>query len=85
MKIKDRRKILPDQPDQERFYLYKNFRIYAKGHHSITDLAKLMNTWGFKTRTGKPMRKQLLETILTNKFYAGIIVDPWRGRIPRTT
>ncbi len=80
MKVKDRRKLYPDQPDPERFHLIqKAFRIYAKGHHSITDLAKLMNTWGFKTRTGKPMRKQLLETILTNKFYTGIIVDSWSG------
>jgi site-specific DNA recombinase len=80
MNLKDRRKTLPDQPDQERFYLIqKAFRLYAKGNHSITEVAKLMNTWGFKTRTGKPMRKQLLETILTNKFYAGMIVDPWSG------
>lgn len=80
MNLKDRRKTLPDQPDKERFFfIQKAFRLYAKGNHSITELAKLMNTWGFKTRTNKPMRKQLLETILKNKFYAGIIVDPWTG------
>jgi hypothetical protein len=77
-KAKDRRKTTPDIPDEERFCLVqKGLRLYMEGNHSITTLAKESGKWGLRTRTGKPMRKQLWEEILTNKFYAGILVDPW--------
>jgi DNA invertase Pin-like site-specific DNA recombinase len=74
----DRRKNQPDEPDPERFPLIQRaLRTYATGKYSITQLTQLMNDWGLVTRTGKPMRVQLVETILKDKFYAGIIVDPW--------
>ena len=77
-KLKDRRKTLPDVPDEERFYLIqKGLHLYMKGNHNITALAKESNKWGLITRTGKPMRKQLWDTILADKFYAGILVNPW--------
>ncbi len=77
-KMRDRRKSLPDVPDEERFYLIqKGLKLYKAGGHTITSLTQESNKWGLKTRTGKPMRKQLWEVILTDKFYAGIIVDPW--------
>jgi site-specific DNA recombinase len=79
-KIKDRRKLMPDIPDEERFYLIqKGLRLYMKGNHTITALAEESERWGLKTRTGKPMRKQLWDVILVDKFYAGILVDPWTG------
>ena len=78
MKMKDRKKTLPDVPDEERFYLIqKGLKLYKAGNHTITALAQESSKWGLKTRTGRPMRKQLWDTILTNKFYAGILVDPW--------
>ena len=74
----DRRKNLPDIPDDKRFYLIqKGLRLYLKGNHTITRLAEESNSWGLRTRTGKLMRKQLWEIILVNKFYAGILVNPW--------
>src|SRR3989344_2880155 len=77
---KDRRKLLADQPDEERFYLIqKGLRVYMMGEHTITALTGESNKWGLRTRTGKPMRKQLWEKILTDKFYAGVLVDPWSG------
>lgn len=79
-RIKDRRKLMPDIPDEERFYLIqKGLRLYMKGNHNITALAKESASWGLKTRTGKPIRKQLWDVILKDKFYAGILVDPWSG------
>ena len=79
-RIKDRRKLMPDIPDEERFYLIqKGLRLYIKGNHTITSLAKETVDWGLKTRTGKPIRKQLWDVILQDKFYAGILVDPWTG------
>ena len=77
---KDRRKLVPDQPDIERFlFLQKGLRLYMNGEHTIIQLTAESNKWGLTTRTGKPMRKQLWEKILTDKFYAGILTDPWGG------
>ena len=76
----ERRKLVPDQPDEERFYLIqKGLRLYANGQYTITQLAEESNKWGLRTRTGKPMYKQLWEVILSNKFYAGVLTDPWSG------
>jgi DNA invertase Pin-like site-specific DNA recombinase len=74
----DRRKLVPDQPDEERFHLIqKGLRLYATGEVTITQLTEKSNEWGLRTRTNKPMRKQLWEQILVNKFYAGVLTDPW--------
>lgn len=79
-RIKDRRKTEPDIPDEERFHLIqKGLHLYQTGNYTLAALAEESNRWGLRTRTGKPTRKQLWETILTDKFYAGIIVDPWTG------
>jgi DNA invertase Pin-like site-specific DNA recombinase len=79
-RIKDRRKTMPDVPDEERFYLIqKGLRLYKAGNHGITTLATESNKWGLTTRTGKPMSKQLWDVILADKFYAGILIDPWTG------
>jgi len=77
-RLKDRRKTSPDEPDPERFSLIqRGLRLYKAGAHSITSLAAESNKWGLKTRTGKPMTKQLWDKILVDKFYVGILVDPW--------
>lgn len=76
----DKRKTIPDQIDPERFYLVqKGLKEYAKGQLTIKRLTDFYNQWGLKTRTGLPMRKQLTERILTDKYYAGILTDPWTG------
>lgn len=79
-KITDRRKTMPDQPDPERFYLIqKALKEYTTGEYTILALTDAMNKWGLRSRTGKPMFKQLTEKMLRDKFYAGILVDPWTG------
>ena len=80
MKRDDRRKTIPDQPDPERFYLIqKALKAYATGEYTILALTDTINKWGLRSRTGKPFFKQLAEKMLRNKFYAGILVDPWTG------
>ncbi len=80
-KISDRRKTRPDEPDPERFDLVqRGLKTYLQGGRSMQEVVKLMNQWGFRTRTGKPMFKQLFERILKDKYYAGILVDPWTGK-----
>lgn len=79
-KRRDKRKTHPDEPDPERFYLIqKALKLYAKGEYNISELTAKLNEWGFKTREGKDAYKQLVETILKNKFYAGILENPWNG------
>jgi DNA invertase Pin-like site-specific DNA recombinase len=77
----DRRKNLPDEKDPERFHIVQRaLKEYAKGNQTIQGLTDLMNTWGMKTRQDKPMFKQLTEKMLRDKFYAGILVNPWDGK-----
>ena len=76
----DRRKNVPDMVDSERFDLVqKGLKTYSRGEHSIISLTRTLNDWGLKTKTGKPMFKQLVERMLRNKYYAGILVNPWDG------
>lgn len=74
----DRRKTRPDEPDPIRFHIIQRaLKEYAKGGLSIQGLTNLMNDWGLRTRTNKPMFKQLVEKMLRDKFYAGILINPW--------
>ena len=74
----DRRKNVPDLVDTERFDLVqKGLKAYLRGEHSMISLTRTLNEWGLKTKTGKPMFKQLVDKMLRNKYYAGILVSPW--------
>ena len=74
----DKRKTVPDQPDVERFYLVqKGLKEYAKGNLTIQGLTSLYSQWGLRTRTGRPMFKQLVDRMLVDKFYTGWLIDPW--------
>lgn len=76
----DRRKLTPDVPDDARFYfIQKGLHLYMQGQHTITQLTEESNKWGLRTRTDKPMYKQLWEKMLSDKFYAGVVTDPWSG------
>ena len=77
---KDRRKTRPDEPDAERFYLIqKGLKAASRGEHTITSLTATFNSWGLRSRTEKPMFKQLVDKILRNKYYAGVLMNPWTG------
>ena len=74
----ERRKTKADVRDPERFLLVqKTLKAYATGAYSIANLTQEATKRGLRTRTGKPMRIQLLERLLTDKYYAGILTDPW--------
>jgi len=79
-KLHDRRKTRADEPDPYRFYhIQKALKTYATGKHAAVEVCKMMNQWGFTTRTGLPMRKQLFERMLRDPFYAGVLINPWNG------
>ena len=78
---KERRKNQPDEIDPERCYLIqKGLKAFARGEQTVASLTRAFNKWGLKTRTGKPMFPQLVERILKDKFYAGILISPWNKK-----
>jgi site-specific DNA recombinase len=77
-KLTDRRKNTPDEADPERFELIqRGLKQFAAGDLTISALARLWNHWGLRTRTGKPVFKQLAERLIKDKYFAGILIDPW--------
>jgi DNA invertase Pin-like site-specific DNA recombinase len=72
-RIKDRRKTMPDIPDEERFFLIqKGLRLYQAGNHGITTLTDESNRWGLTTRKG-------LGSILRQALGAGAVPGAVRG------
>lgn len=72
----------PPYKDEKRApFIRRGAKRYAKGDITMKELAEVSTEWGLRTRTGKPMRKQLWDRIFTNKFYTGVIVDPWSKEI----
>lgn len=68
-----------DKPDPVRFQLIQRlFRVCLEEKvKSNVVLAKLANQWGLTTGRGKKIYPQKIDEIFANKFYAGIIVNPF--------
>jgi site-specific DNA recombinase len=49
------------------------FEEYAKGTHTFDSLAKFLNERGFVSRFGKPVILQMVEKIIKNPLYCGIM------------
>jgi DNA invertase Pin-like site-specific DNA recombinase len=72
----------PPYKDKKRAPLIKKgAKRYVQGDITMKELAEVSTDWGLRTSTGKPMRKQLWDRIFKNRFYTGIIVDPWSDEI----
>ena len=79
-RLTDRRKTRPDEPDRERFtVIQQGLKNFARGQHTITSLTNALNRSGLQTRTGRRIFKQQVERMLKDKFYAGILLNPWTG------
>ncbi len=77
-KRESRRITLPDVQDEITApLLRKGMLLYAQGNTSISELEKLGEEWGLRSRTGKTFIKQRWSQVLADKFYAGIVTDPW--------
>jgi DNA invertase Pin-like site-specific DNA recombinase len=74
------KKTAPDVPDQPLFgLLQRAWREFATGKHTKEEIRRLMTGWGVQTRRGVPMPRQSLDKMFRDRFYAGIIGDPWSG------
>ena len=72
--------------DLERFGLVrKAFELMLTGNYSVREVLNIMNEeWGFrmlkyKVRGGGPVSYPTLCRVFRNKFYAGIVTDPYTG------
>ncbi len=54
-------------------YIRLIFEEFAKGHHTLKSLAKYLKDRGFSTRNGYAPTRQLMEMIIKNPIYCGII------------
>ena len=63
--------ILPD-PERAHF-IQQIFYLYAQGNNSIRTLAEKLKKDGFKSTQGKPIASSMIEHILKNPFYYGIM------------
>lgn len=75
-----RRVTEPDVLDEPRASLIRRgMMLYAEGNTSVSELSRLSRKWGLRTRTGISFYKQRWSQILDDKYYAGILTDPWTG------
>ncbi len=64
----------PKTPDPQRAPLVKEmFELYATGQYSIRTLRIEMTNRGLTNRAGNPPSKPLIESMLSNSFYCGVI------------
>ena len=61
-------------PDPKRWkFIQKALLEYSQGKHSMASLSKLMFSWGFTNRFGKPLNLSTIQNFLMNPFYYGVI------------
>ena len=76
-----KRVVEPDVFDEPRASLLrKGMLLYAEGFTSISELEELSKEWGLLSRTGIPLPKQRWSDLLSDKYYAGVLTDPWDGK-----
>jgi site-specific DNA recombinase len=72
------KKTQPDIPDPDRFPIIKAaWQRLLSGFFTKADIARYFRDAGLTTRGGKPVTAQLIDRIFINKFYAGILINPW--------
>jgi site-specific DNA recombinase len=72
------KKMLPDIPDPERFDLLKEgWEMLLTGKYTVAEITRRINAKGLVARNGKKVYEQLLQIVFVNKFYCGILTDPW--------
>lgn len=70
----------PDQPDQPAFgILQEAWTKFASGAFTKADIERFLISRGLKTRRGKRISSQLVDRIFADRYYAGILRDPWSG------
>jgi len=72
------KKTVPDVPDPQRFRIIKEaWRLVLSGTYQKADIFRFLMNRNMTTRTGKPVSPRIVDEIFRNKYYAGILTDPW--------
>ena len=71
MKKNSEKILIPDEDEIPGLILA--FEEYATGKHSDTDIARLLNSAGYNSKTGRPFSKETVRDILQNRTYLGKI------------
>ena len=72
------KKSLPDVLDEPTFSLLRRaWKLFATGEYSQAEVGRLMASWGLASKHGRTFGPQSLYQLFTNRYYAGILVDPW--------
>jgi DNA invertase Pin-like site-specific DNA recombinase len=72
----DRAKHVPDEASSS--IVQQAFELFSTGNYSLKTLAEELAIRGLKTRYGKINSRESIKTILTRKFYIGVL--EWKGR-----
>src|SRR3989304_7804066 len=61
-------------PDPKRWkFIRRGLEEYSQGKHSMASLSKVMFSWSFTNRFGKPLNLSTIQNFLMNPFYYGVI------------
>jgi site-specific DNA recombinase len=72
------KKTQPDTTDPERFSIIKEgWRRLLSGAYTKADILRYFGANGLTTRGGKRISAQFIDRLFSNKYYAGILVNPW--------
>lgn len=79
-RLKGLKKTEPDKPDPNRFPIIQQlFRMCREQRIcGNVELAAMANRYGLRTERGTKIYPQLIDRIMGNKFYAGILINPWK-------
>ncbi len=77
---KGEKKMEPDMPDQPLFgLLQKAWQEFATGAYTKAEMRRLMTNWGIHNWSGQPLSNQGVSQLFQNRYYAGVLVNPWSG------
>jgi len=69
-----------DVPDQPAFrLLQQGWSEFATGKFTKAQMLRQLTSRGLRTRFGASLSNQAIDHILGNRFYTGIVRDPWSG------
>jgi DNA invertase Pin-like site-specific DNA recombinase len=72
------KKTQPDIPDPKRFALIKEgWQRLLSGAYTKADIMRHFKARGLTNRRGGQVTAQLVDEVFSNKYYAGILVNPW--------
>lgn len=61
--------------DNERALIIRAFDLFATGHYALNEVRRMLNTEGFRTASGTELNKSLIERIIKNPFYMGVMLS----------